>query len=110
MPDDAVKRPEDEPRTLIFVDMLGFAELTSRIGTRNRTPTGTSRSSAASGRWKLPASLSKTSTGSSTRKRTRPIDRMRAVMDRGTTLEEAERNEAEQINELLAIADAPAGD
>ncbi len=34
MPDDAVKRPEDEPRTLIFVDMLGFAELTKRNPTR----------------------------------------------------------------------------
>jgi hypothetical protein len=34
MPDDAVVRPEDEPRTLIFVDMLGFAELTKRNPTR----------------------------------------------------------------------------
>jgi hypothetical protein len=38
------------------------------------------------------------------------IDRMRAAMHRGTTLEKAERNEAEKINELLAIADATAGD
>ncbi len=30
----AVSRPEDEPRTLIFVDMLGFAELTRRNPTR----------------------------------------------------------------------------
>jgi hypothetical protein len=29
-----VSRPEDEPRTLIFVDMLGFAELTRRNPTR----------------------------------------------------------------------------
>jgi hypothetical protein len=29
-----VTRPEDEPRTLIFVDMLGFAELTRRNPTR----------------------------------------------------------------------------
>ena len=27
-------RPEDEPRTLVFVDMLGFAELTRRNPTR----------------------------------------------------------------------------
>lgn len=38
------------------------------------------------------------------------IDRMRTAMHRGTTLEQAERNEAEQIEELLAIADATAGD
>ena len=29
-----VTRPEDEPRTLVFVDMLGFAELTRRNPTR----------------------------------------------------------------------------
>jgi hypothetical protein len=38
------------------------------------------------------------------------IDRMRTAMHRGTTLEQAEKNEAEYINELLAIADATAGD
>jgi hypothetical protein len=30
MTDARTKRPDDEPRTLIFVDMLGFAELTRR--------------------------------------------------------------------------------
>ncbi len=34
MPEEAVKRQEDEPRTLIFVDMLGFADLTRRNPTR----------------------------------------------------------------------------
>lgn len=35
MPDEQIARPEeDEPRTLIFVDMLGFADLTRRNPTR----------------------------------------------------------------------------
>jgi hypothetical protein len=38
------------------------------------------------------------------------IERMRTAMHRGTTLEKAEANEAEMINELLAIADSTAGD
>ena len=38
------------------------------------------------------------------------IERMRTAMHRGTTLEKAESNEAEMINELLAIADSSAGD
>ena len=39
-----MSRPEGEPRTLIFVDMLGFAELTRRnptrtgVGTRREVP------------------------------------------------------------------------
>jgi hypothetical protein len=34
MTDAQTTRPEDEPQTLIFVDMLGFAELTRRNPTR----------------------------------------------------------------------------
>jgi hypothetical protein len=35
---------------------------------------------------------------------------MRAALHRGTTVEQAEANEAAMINELRAIADAAAGD
>jgi hypothetical protein len=38
------------------------------------------------------------------------VQRMRTAIGRGTTVSEAEANEAEMINELLAVADSAAGD